>query len=85
MLGLHHVVGMILVILGAISIGYSGIYKEYEGRLRIPNTPVAVPLDNLPFHPVIVDPKTPAWVAILWGFITPCFFLAQSFYTKFIT
>lgn len=25
------------------------------------------------------------WLAILWGFITPCFFLAQSFYTKFIT
>lgn len=26
-----------------------------------------------------------SWIAILWGFITPCFFLSQSFYTKFIT
>ena len=28
MLGFHHVLGMILVILGAVAIGYSGIYKN---------------------------------------------------------
>ena len=37
------------------------------------------------FHPVIKDSQYPTWVAILWGFITPCFFLTQSFFTKFIT
>lgn len=43
------------------------------------------PDDDLSFHPVIQDPQSPTWIAILWGFITPCFFLCQTFHIKFIT
>lgn len=85
MIGLHHFIGMILVILGAVSIGYSGIQKNTDNRLHFPNSTPDKPNDDISFHPVIADPKSPTWIAILWGFITPCFFLAQSFYTKFIT
>lgn len=69
---------MILVILGAVAIGYSGISKSQNNLSLAPN-------GDLPFHQVISDPESPTWIAILWGFITPCFFLAQSFFTKFIT
>lgn len=85
MLGLHHVIGMILLILGSVSIGYSGIYKNVDARLHLPNSSPEKPNDHMAFHPVLFDTKCPTWIAILWGFITPCFFLAQSFYTKFIT
>lgn len=37
------------------------------------------------YQPVLRDTESPTWIAILWGFITPCFFLAQSFFVKFIT
>lgn len=77
---------MILVILGAVAIGYTGIYKQEDGKLHAPNeTPTVNPNGDMAFHPVIQDQKAPTWIAILWGFITPCFFLAQSFFTKFIT
>jgi hypothetical protein len=77
---------MILVILGAVAIGYTGIHKNKDNKLHAPNEiPTVNPNDDMAFHPVIADPQSPTWIAILWGFITPCFFLAQSFYTKFIT
>lgn len=88
-LGLNHIIGMILVILGAVAIGFAGIFKLQESKYHAPNHIPEKPVDNnsLAFHPVIKDPKGSSytWVAIIWGFITPCFFLAQSFFTKFIT
>ena len=53
--------------------------------LSLPNTIPQKPNDDMYFRQVIKDPQAPTWIAILWGFITPCFFLAQSFFTKFIT
>ena len=86
MLGFHHIVGMILVILGAVSIGYSGINKQNDGKHLAPNNaPTENPNSDMTFHPVIQDPKSPMWIAILWGFITPCFFIARAMYAKFIT
>ena len=37
------------------------------------------------FHQVERDPEMGSGIAIMWGFITPCFFLGQSFYTKYVT
>ena len=83
-LGFHHIIGMILVILGAIAIGTTGIAKNKENLLNIEQSRAASS-DGMAYHPVLQDQQSPTWIALLWGFITPCFFLAQSFYTKYIT
>lgn len=54
LLGFHHVVGMVLVILGAVAIGYTGIYKQEDSKLHAPNeTPTVNPNGDMAFHPVI--------------------------------
>ena len=72
---------MILVVIGGVAIGFAGIQKNRA----IPNEIPINPADGVLYQPEIRDPKSPTWLAILWGVITPCFFLAQSFFTKFIT
>lgn len=46
---------MILVILGAVAIGYTGIYKNQDNRLHAPNSVPLKPDDDMAFHPVIAD------------------------------
>jgi len=84
-IGFHHFVGMILIVLGAISIGYTGTTKVSSNHLQIPNHIQPNTHDGVLYAPEIHDQKAPVWIAIMWGFITPCFFLGQSFYTKYIT
>lgn len=88
-LGFNHIVGMLLIILGAVAIGYAGIFKNEEAKYHVPNFIPEQPAnsDATVFHPELKDPKGSSYtlIAILWSIITPCFFLAQSFFTKFIT
>ena len=60
---------------GAVSIGYAGIHKKNGNIINAPNEIPVKPEDDMSFHPVIPDPKSPTWIAILWAFITPCFVL----------
>lgn len=91
-LGFNHLVGIVLVVIGAVLIGLAGISKGGEqansSRL-LKNFIPPVPKDGIAtYHPEIRDEVRGGWytwIALLWGFITPCFFLSQSFYTKFIT
>ena len=62
-----HLVGMVMIVAGAIAIGYSSNEKE--------NLMVDVRVEEQ-VGQVIVDPKAPKWIAILFGFIAPCFMLA---------
>ena len=81
-LGLNHVIGIILIVSGAISIGFAGIGKKQDNNLHAPNTIPEKPNDDMAFHPTIEDPQFPVWVAILWGFMTPCFFIMNTFTMK---
>ena len=62
-----HLVGMVMIVAGAIAIGYSSNEKE--------NFTMDAKVEEQ-VSQVIVDPKAPKWIAILFGFIAPCFMLA---------
>lgn len=53
--------------------------------MHLPNYIPKKPDDDLKFKPALRDPTRGSGLAILWGFITPCFFLGQSFFTKLVT
>ena len=64
---MFHLVGMVMIVGGALAIGYSSNEKES----LIIDSRVGDQISQ-----VIVDPKAPKWIAILFGFIAPCFMLA---------
>jgi len=64
---MFHLVGMVMIVGGALAIGYSSNEKE------------TLILDSVvegQISQVILDPKAPKWIAIMFGFIAPCFMLA---------
>lgn len=81
-LGINHVIGILLIVAGAISIGFAGISKKSENKLHAPNSIPKKPDDEIMFHPVITDPQYPIWIAIFWGFFTPLFFIMNTFHMK---
>ena len=81
-LGVNHVFGIVLIVSGAVSIGFAGISKKSDNQLHAPNAIPLKPDDNLVFHPVIDDPEYPIWVPIVWGVFTPTFFIMNTFHMK---
>lgn len=71
--------------LGAVAIGLQGVRNKESGSKMLPSDIPDDPDDGLLYRPSIRDPSYGTGIAILWGFITPCFFLIQSFYTKYVT
>ena len=82
---MNHIIGILFVVTGAISIGLSGALKDKEKGLHSIGAVATAGSDHLGTHslnPVLRDPRSPTWIAILWGIFTPLFFILQSFNTK---
>lgn len=86
-LKLNHYIGMVLVVLGALAIGFAGILKTTTTS-DAPNSPTLQPPNanttNSPYPELHDTIWWYSWIAIIWAVITPAFFLAQSFFTKYV-
>lgn len=68
---ISHLFGMILIIGSSVCISQNSMLTEKTLKNLVPDA--------------IIAAKFPAWPAIIFGFVTPCFFLASASFNKHIT
>ena len=71
----YHLIGMITVIISALMISFS---KYADPAVSISTPEVSIKI-------VIYDPRFPKWVAVLFGILTPCFFVTSALFIKHLT
>ena len=79
-LTIYHLIGIIMVIASALLISFSKFADANSGadvNIAIPN------LADIKIE--IYDEKFPKWIAVLFGILTPCFFVASALFIKHLT
>ena len=79
-LTIYHLIGIIMVIVSALLISFSKFAdanSDADVNIAIPN------LADIKIE--IYDEKFPKWIAVLFGILTPCFFVASALFIKHLT